>query len=444
MVRGMALLRAMPSLRQPLDFLVQARATYGDVYAVDLGFTKLILFNHPRHAQHILRDRVAIYRKGGALWDSIRTLLGNGLIVSEGDFWRRQRRMMQPHFHRERLNALTNRMVGSIHEGIATLDAAAISGDPINIVPEMANIAMKVIVGTMFGTGVDRADADRVGRDLTYVIDFMLRGMFFRSLPPWMPVPGRRRYQEAVRAIDDVVYRLIAQRQHESGASGDLIMMLLDMVDAETEQRMTNTELRDEALTIFLAGYETSSATVSWACHFLTRHPEHWAALEREVDTVLGGRTPAFADLPRLEYARRILEESLRLVGPVFWLPRQATEDDEIDGWLIPKGATVGVMVYAIHRHPEIWERPEEFNPERFLESRVASRPPHSWLPFGAGQRLCIGKDFAMMEGQLILASLAQRYSMNAVPGRSATAHMGTTLSAKGGVWVRLERRRPR
>lgn len=444
-IRGVPLLRELPLLvSKPLDFLLHGRQTHGDVYTVDLGLTRVTLLHHPRHAQHVLRDQAARYRKGGALWDAIRTLIGNGLPASEGEFWRRQRRMMQPHFHRERLAALVAAMVDAIQEGLAPLDAAAASGRPIDLVPELTNITMKVIVKTMFGTEIERRDADIIAAEMGYVLDFMLRGLLFNALPGWMPVPGRKRYERAVRAIDDVVYRIIDKRRRAGGSSGDLISMLLDSVDAETDQRMTNEEVRDEAVTIFLAGYETTSVAVSWAGHYLTRDPGHAEALRREVDEVLGDRAPAFADVPNLRFARMVFEESLRLYSPAYRISRQAVEDDEIDGWRIPKGSLVFVVVHSIHRHPDVWDRPEEFDPLRFSPDRSASRPPMSWIPFGVGQRICIGKDFALTEGPLILAMLAQRYSMKPVPGREVDVQVGATLRMKNGLWVTLERRQGR
>ncbi|MFO0588399.1 MAG: cytochrome P450 [Polyangiaceae bacterium] len=432
-----------PAARRPIDLLPRLRERLGDVYSIDLGSSRFFALNHPRHAQHVLRDRASIYRKGGALWDSIRTLLGNGLIVSEGEIWRRQRRMMQPHFHRERLSALTEEMVGAIQSRLGPFEAAADARAPIDLAPEIASIAMGIIVRTMFGSGLDRRDADRVTQAMGYALDFMLRGALFQHLPRWLPVPGRARYEEAIRTIDRVIYEVIERRKQALRAApgGDLLAMMLDMVDGETEQRMTDRELRDEAVTMFLAGYETSSTTIAWASHFLADRPEHQAALAKEVDAVLGDRTPTFADLPRLEYARMVLEETLRLHGPVYWLPREALEDDVIDGHVIPRGSTVGVMVYAIHRHPDAWERPEEFDPERFRPARAAARPPGAWMPFGVGQRLCIGRDLAMMEGQILLAMMAQRYTFRPVQGRPTRPYVGTTLTPKGGVWVTLARR---
>ena len=428
-------------LRQQHHYLVAAREIYGDIYTMSLGPLTFIALNRPEQAQHVLVDNARNYNKDSPFWNSLRTLLGNGLPLSEGDFWLRQRRMMQPHFHRQRLVGLTALMMEAIDEGLAELAVKVAPAAPLNIAQVMTQLTMKVIVRTMFGTGLDPAEAEIVGRELAYALDYMVPGMIIQGLPGWVHIPGRHRYQAAVRAIDDVVFRVIERRrQHEEG--NDLISLLLHMVDAETGEQMTAQQLRDEAVTLFLAGYETTASTLSWSWHALTQQPEFQSKLQAEVDAVLGARTLVFADLPKLCYARMVMQEALRLYPPAYWLPRQALADDEIDGFHIPAGSTVAPVTYAIHRHPDIWEAPDVFNPERFAPAQgtEAERARHklAWLPFGAGQRLCIGQDFALMEGQLILARLMQHYHMTAVPSRLAQPAISTTLRPKAGVWVQL------
>lgn len=428
-------------LREQLDFFVNAREKYGDVFVVKLGPTEIIALTHPDHAQHVLRDNAANYCKGGGLWEALRTLFGNGLLVSEGDFWLRQRRMMQPHFHRERLAALVDDMVAAADEGMATWDAAADSGEPFDIARALAHITMKIIVRTMFGAGISEEHADRITEDMTYAMDYLLRGLITQSLPPWVPLPGRERYKAALRTIDTSLLRIIDERRRKKQDRGDLIGMLIDMVDAETGERMTDAQLRDEAVSVFFAGYETTGQALGWSTHFLTQQPAMLRALIDEVDAAIGQRRPTFSDLPSLGYAQRVMREALRLRPPSYWLPRSAIRDDSIDGFPIPAGASVGVMTYAIHHHPAEWERPRDFDPSRFLPERSANRHGLAWMPFGAGQRRCIGSDFALMEGQLVLARMAQRYAISAVPGRRAEVHVSTMLRPKDGVWIRLQKR---
>jgi cytochrome P450 len=439
---GLPFLGSLPAvLSEQLDFFVNARAKYGDVFAVKLGPTEIIALTHPEHAQHVLRDNAKNYWKGGPLWAGLRTLFGNGLPVSDGDFWRRQRRMMQPHFHRERLAELVDLMVEAIDEGMETWDAVAASGEPFNISPALARMTMKVIVKTMFGATITAEQADYVAREMTYAMDYLVRGIVTQSLPPWLPMPGRERYQAALRTIDAIVLRIIDERRREKKDRADLLGMFLAMVDADTGERMTDAQLRDEAVTIFFAGYDTTAQSLNWSTHFLTQKPQMLRALEGEVDAALGSARPAFSDVQRLGYAQRVLREAMRLRPPSYWIPRTAIEEDTIDGFPIPAGASVGVMTYAIHQHPSAWERPKEFDPSRFLPERSANRHGLAWMPFGAGQRMCIGNDFSLLEGQLILARIAQRYALSAVPGRTAAIHVSTMLRPKDGVWVRLQKR---
>lgn len=425
-------------LRKKLDYLVELRERQGDIFTLDLGFMRMVALCHPSHAQHVLRDRARIYGKGNKLWDSIRGLIGNGLPVSEGDFWMRQRRMIQPHFHRESLAAMAELMVDAIDEELASWDAFARSGAPIDIFREMTRITMRVIVKTVFGGQLSQKTADLVGREMGYALDYMLWGLLTHRLPAWAPAPGRKRFKEAVQRIDDVVFDVIASRKAGDGKGGALLDMLLSSVDEETQQRMTKQELRDEAISMFLAGYETTSSALAFAFQHLNQNPEVLRKLVAEIDTTLKGRRPTIADTRALPYAMGVIQESLRLHGPVYWIPRTAQEDDVIDGYPIRKGQEIVVVCYVIHRHPSAWSDPERFDPTRFDPAAVAQRHPLAWLPFGAGQRLCVGKEFALMEGQFILARILARYEVVPVRGRSTTVHVGTTLRPNGGVWVRL------
>jgi cytochrome P450 len=379
------------------------------------------------------------YRKGGPFWDSVRGLMGNGLPVSEGDFWRRQRRMMQPHFHHERLATMADRMIDAIDDQMADWDRAAATGEPFDVARALMHVTLKVIVATMFGSIISVTEADAVGEEMGYAIDYMLRATVTSSLPAWLPMSGRERFRRSVRRIDEVLSSVIARRRG-AGGGGELLGMLLDMVDAETGERMNDQQLRDEAIAIFLAGYETTAATLAWTFHFLTQQADLLVPVQEEVD-LLSGRRPTFADLPHQVRTLAALQESLRLRPTVYWLPRIAVDDDEIDGFHVPGGTFVGVMIYAIHRHPALWEEPDRFDPRRFSPERSQGRPALSWLPFGAGPRGCIGKDFALIEAQLILTRVLQRYQIEAVPGRKAELHVGTTLRPADGVWLRLRRR---
>jgi len=442
LTKGLPLVGSLPQmLKNPFGFLMQARNTYGDLYNLNLGISKMLILNNPRQMQHIMVDNVQNYRKGGGMWDAIRAMLGNGLVVSEGSFWMRQRRMMQPQFHRQRLAALTELMVSAIDEALTTWEKST-KGADFNLAPAFNELTMKVITRTLFGTGLAQDEMDKVSKALDYSVNYILKAIVLNSLPAWMPAPGKKEFERSIKQIDETVYRIITDSRKNSGAENHLMAMLLDMVDDETGEGMTDQQLRDEVTTLFLAGYETTSIALTWAFDFLVHNPEMMEKLRAEVDAAVGSdRLPTFADLPKMPYSRMILQETLRIRPSAWQLPRTAIEDDEIDGHHIPAGTNLIGLIYMCHYHPDEWDKPEVFDPERFQSEKSEKRHKFAYMPFGAGQRKCIGMDFALMEGQLALSMVAQRYTLNKTTENLAEPQLSTTLRPKGGVVVRLEKR---
>ncbi len=307
--------------------------------------------------------------------------------------------------------------------------------------PALNQLTMKVVTRTLFGTGLDKEEMEKVSDSLAYAVDYILKAIAFNSLPAWVPAPGRKQFHKAIKQIDETVYGIIASSRSTRGADNHLLAMLLDMVDDETGEGMTDQQLRDEVTTLFLAGYETTSVVLSWAFDFLSHHPEMMEKLQAEVDSVLSGRLPTMADLHQMPYSRMILQETLRIRPPAWQVMRTAVEDDEIDGYPIKAGTNLMALMYMCHFHPDEWTDPEAFDPERFSPERSETRHKLAWMPFGAGQRMCIGKDFAMMEGQLALAMVAQRYKITKTSEHPAEQQLAATLRPKGGVVVKLEKR---
>lgn len=436
----------LPLMRQPIIFLHEARRLYGDIYTLRLGPFQPIILNHPDHVQHVFRDNVRNYRKGGKLWDIVRDLLGNGLAVSEGDYWLRQRRMLQPHFHRQRLAALTTLMTEAIDEGLSGW--AAHNGASFELEKAFSAVTLKVICKTMFGSGLGQAEIDQVADAMPIIGRYVISGMVTRSLPRWLPLRSGERFHQACQAIDTVLYDVIA-RGRQTLAQGcyddNLLALLLNTVDDESGEQMTDQQVHDEAITIFMAGYDTTAIGLTWTLHLLLQHPDVLTRLQSEIDQVLAGRTPTFADLPQLPYARMVFQEALRLYPPVAWLPRTAIDADVIDGYPIPAGATVVLPIYVIQQHPTFWPDADAFRPERFAATEPAlstgSPHPYAWLPFGAGPRICMGRDFALMEGQLVLAMALQRYRFTPVADRPVTPRLTMAMAPKDGVWVQATRR---
>jgi cytochrome P450 len=423
---------------RPLDFLREMRDRHGDIYTLDLGVLRVAMLNNARHIQHVLVDHAANYSKGGAMWDSVRDLLGNGLPASEGAFWLRQRRMMQPHFHRKRLSGLAAQIVTATQESLAAWDVQM--GKPFNIASAFSPITMRVITRLLFGQALSPAAIDEVGGAMAYMVNYVMLGALTRDLPSWMPRPGARRFQQAKTQADHVINMLVERQRREQLADDTLLAMLVDMVDTESGDTMTTEQLRDEAISMFLAGYETTSLTLAWLFYYLTHHPEVETRLRAEVDAVLGDRPPTFEDLPQLGYTRNVIQETLRLRPAAWWVTRTAVEADEIDNFSIPAGSLVGTVFYGVHQNPAHWEHPERFDPDRFTPERSSGRHKYAWVPFGAGQRQCIGKDLALMEAQIILAMILQRYRFTSVPSRAGARATGT-LGVKGAVTLTLQRR---
>jgi cytochrome P450 len=439
--KGLPLVGSVFSLASdPFRYLLDARERYGDIYTLDLGVMKVVVLNHPSQAQRVFVDNMQAYRKGGGFWDTVRSLLGNGLPVSEGDFWMRQRRMMQPHFHRQKLAGLTTLMVAAIDEALSSWESAVGQQAPFNLSPAFSAMTMKVVCRALFGSGLTPDETTDVQQALVVALDYILQGIVQAALPSWMPAPGRRRHLQAVQTIDRVVYRVIADCRAGKNEN-TLLSMLLGARDEAGGEQMTDLQVRDEVASMFLAGYETTSLALTWACAYLMRQPELLQRLRAEVDGVLGTRTPTFEDLPKLTFTRQLVQETMRLRSSVWQLMRTVVKDDTIDGVHLTAGTQVMIMIHAIHQHPEIWPDPTKFDPERFTPDAVSQRHKYAWLPFGAGQRVCIGRDFALMEAQLALAMLTQRYGLRCLDEGEHQPRLSTTLQPKGGVNVALTRR---
>ncbi len=443
---GLPLIGALPPLLpNPLRYIMEAREKHGDIYTLDIGFRNVIMLNHPRHAQHVLRDNPRAYGKGGPIWDSIRKIIGDGLPTTDGDFWLRQRRMMQPHFHRERLAKLLDLITDAVDGSMDVFEKAANSQAPIDVYHAFSHMTMNVVVQALFGADISKQTAEEVSVEFDYAVKHILASLVTHSLPQWMPVPGRKRFDDAVRLMDKVIYDLIARRRSRgTDAGGDLLGMLIDSVDADTGSGMTDRQVRDEALALLLAGYETTSTALAFAAANIASDPKIANSLNEEFSTVLGQERPALAHLARMPLSNMVLQESMRLHPPSYWIVRKSLQEDSIDGYHIPAGMVVGVVVYVIQRHPEQWDNPDAFDPWRFTPERSVGRHPLAWLPFGSGQRQCIGKEFAIMEGQIALARVLTRYELEPVPERPVKPEFAATIRPYRGAWLRLRRRAPR
>jgi cytochrome P450 len=437
--KGYPLVGIIPKIgRDPLAFFVRMMEEYGDLVYLNMGFRGMYLVSEAEGLKYILQDNNRNYGKG---YDVTKPLIGNGLVTSEGEFWRRQRRLMQPMFHRQKINQFSEVMVDTTNEIIASWEANTRQSAELDVAAEMTRITQQVIARTMFSTDVgDQTDVlcEAFDNGLEYLNQHMFNPLPFIDK---LPTATNRRFKHSLALLNEVMYGLINARRNSGDNPGDLLSMLLQARDEETGEGMSDEQIRDEVLTIFFAGHETTASTLSWTWYLLSQYPEVEARMVAELADVLGGRMPTFEDFPRLVYTRRVVDEVLRLYPPAWMFARTVLEDDEVCGYHVPAGSMLMLSPYVTHRNPAYWDAPETFDPDRFLPERVAERPKYAYFPFGGGPRLCIGRDFALMEAVLVIAVIAQQYQLRLAPGREVHAQPIATLRPRPGVFVNISRR---
>ncbi len=413
---------------------------YGDVVRYDVGRVVAHVLRHPDDIKHVLQENHANYIKGRGL-RKLKIFLGEGLLTSEGAHWLRQRRLIQPAFHRARLEALVAKMARATETMADEWSELASHGETIDVAREMMRLTLEIASTTLFSVST-RGSADKVGGALSVALREAVRRTFaIVELPLRVPTPRNVAYREAMRSLDSVVYGIIAERRKAPGGDDDLLSMLIDTRDEATGEAMTDAQLRDEVMTLFLAGHETTANQLAWTFYLLSKHPAERRRLETEIDTVLGDRSPTFDDLAKLTRTRMTIDESMRIFPPVWMFGRTALEDDVVRGYRIPKRSFVGVSPYLLHRHPAYWKNPEGFDPDRFDATASVGRHKYAYLPFGGGPRVCIGNHFAIMEAQVVLSILSRRFRVELAPGARVELEPLITLRPKGGIAVTVTRR---
>lgn len=440
---GFPVVGVLPDLfrQKPLEFMRNITREHGDFVKVMAGPQPIYVVSNPDYLQRMLRDNYRNYRKPDLLYKSASKVIGNGLVISDGDFWFRQRRMMQPHFHRKYLSLLTETMTHTISGVLETWEGYSESGDVVNMGQEMSRITMGIITNTMFGTDtLSSDDMETISRNMPFLIDHATLRGYMPFIPDWLPLPGDGEFEVKLQNIRDIVTRFIDLKRQEQGESADLISMLLNSVDEETNEQMTNEQLFDEAMTIFLAGFETTSTVLTWFWHVLNENPEIEAKLREEIETVLGKETPDIESLKQLTYSRMVFQETMRMYPPVPLLPRVAVEADNLGDYEIPANATLVMFFYGAHYNPDVWENPDEFMPERFTPEQSKGRSQFAYLPFSAGPRKCLGDEFAMMEGVLAMTMMLQKYKVNLVPEHKVEPKLAITLRPENGVLATIHK----
>lgn len=408
------------------------------------AFQTFIIVNRPDLIKEMLVDKVAIYEKGRLNRQILGPALGNGLLTAEGEFWRRQRRIAAPAFHYRKLQLLATTMTECSVDLADRWEDFADTGRHIDIAQEMMRLTMEIVARTLFSSDLGRS-FDDLGRAVSILIENLgkLSVIDLLGLPEWMPRFRDPAVKDALALLDDMIFRIIEQRRTEGeGAREDLLQMLLDARDPETGEGMSDRQLRDEVITLFAAGHETTAQALSWAFYLLSQDPTQEGLLHEELDRELVGRAPTFDDMRGLERTRMIIDETLRLFPPAFSISRTANKTDRLGGELhVPRGAIITAAPYITHRNPKLWPEPDKFDPERFSDHEVHERHKHAYFPFGAGQRICIGSGFAQTEARMALAVLGQRYRLRLKDGHPVQPQGRVTLRPRFGMKMSIEGR---
>jgi cytochrome P450 len=429
---------ALEVRRDPLGTMQRVGREYGDIVRLPVAMQDRILLNHPDYIQQVLVIQHAKFHKSELTKQVTEPLLGQGLLISEGEFWRRQRRLSQPAFHRSRINEYATAMIEIAEAHMREWR----DGDQRDLAAEMMALTLDVAVRTLFGTSL-AVEPEKVGHAMTFLMRYQIRRQ--RSplrIPETWPTPRNRRATREREFIDSLVYRMIEDRQaqHSSNHRNDLLSLLMDSMDEDGSQ-MTRRQLRDEAMTLFLAGHETTAQMLAWTWYLLSENSSAEERLHQELRDVLSGRPPEAADFGKLPYLQAVMNESLRLYPPAYIIARTSIEPCEIAGYQFPVGATMLMSQWSMHRDPRYYEDADSFRPERWTGGLANRLPPGAYFPFGDGPRRCIGQGFALLEAAIVIGILAQHFRFRLVPGHPVIPEPLVTLRPRNGIRMTLEAR---
>ncbi len=422
----------LPYLRDEIGYLTKAVLQYGDLVRLRLGNLPTYIVVNPEHIEYVLRTHADNFMKD-ELTRWLIPLVGQGLLTSEGEFWRRQRRLIRPAFQLHEIERYATVMVEHTERMLATWR----DGEIRDVHEDMMGLTLGIVAKTLFDAELE-GEAKIVGESIETVMNYFMSPMRWFGIRERLPLPSTLRYRRAINRIDDIIYGFIRRRRESNCDPGDLLSHLLAARDDQEGGGMTDRQLRDEAVTLLLAGHETTALALSYAFYLLSRSPDADGRLAAELDQVLGGRAPCAADVPNLKYTEWVVRETMRLYPPAWGVGRQALADCEIGGYTVPKGTQLFLVIWLVHRDGRWFPDPETFRPERWDHDLVKRLPRCTYFPFGDGARICIGNHFAMMEAVLLLATIAQKYHLNLVAGQRLELVPSITLRPRHGLRMRL------
>ena len=426
--------------QDPLQFLCDCAQQYGGIVPLRLGFSQACFLADPSVIMEVLRERT-IFTKDTPGWVAIRTLVGRGLLGSDGDYWARQRKLIQPIFHQQRIHNYGVLMVQATEHLLNTWQDNTVR----DIHQDMMRLTLSIVMQTLLSVDFGGKEAQAI----EHALDLSMKWFSMQQkqgflLPNNFPLPLTQRYFNAIKLMDDLIYQLIQQRRASKTNTGDLLSMLLQVMDETDGSQMSDRQLRDELATLILAGHETTANALAWTWMLLAQNPKYEAQLHQELDTVLQGRSPTVADIDRLPFTQTVLKESMRLYPPVVLIARSASQSYVLQGVQVPKNCIILTSPWVMQRSDRYFSEPLSFRPERWQDDMEKQLPKGVYFPFGEGPRICIGQSFARMEATLVLATLAQHYQLRLAPGQTIKALPSITLRPKDGLPMTLSLRSQR
>ncbi len=426
--------------RNPLAFLQRNASEHGDFIHYPLGLWEVFQLNHPDLVEHVLVTNQKNYCKNTVQYNTLAKITGRGLLTSDGRFWRKQRRMIQPAFHRQKVLGWGTTMTQAANNMLAGWQTAAQSGQPLDIDEEMMAVTLNIVGEALLGLDL-QADANKLSHAVLAMLDYVVyRSQQPVALPLSVPTPRHRRFHHGLRLLDELIEQAVQNHTQGKGNPNTILSQMLTAVD-HNNQPMSQNQLRDEVITLLIAGHETAASGLTWLFYLLSQNPAVEDKLIAEIDGGLNGRLPTTNDLPNLPTVQRVIDEALRLYPPAWVITRRALEADTLGGANIPANALIIMSPYTTQRHPDFWAQPDKFDPNHFAPEASKERPRYAYFPFGGGARLCIGDQFAKVEMGLVVTAVLQKFRLQLVPNHPVIADPLVTIRPKHGLMMTIYRR---
>lgn len=433
--------RAAELKKQPLDFMISVIKDYPSIAEIKILHRTLVIIADPKLVREILQTKQKYYSKS-SIYEHLKLILGEGLVTSEGEMWKRQRKLIQPSFHKQYINNLFNTMLACTNEMIGEWDEKAESGERFDIAEEMKSVTLQIISKTMLSTDV-KTEARPISTSLAYMGGAIKdKTVKLINFPLWVPTPSNMAFKSHRKVLDNIIYKIIAERKKSGNDKGDLLDMLMLSRYEDTGEPMPDNLLRDELMTIFIAGHSTTATALAWTFYLISQHEEVYKKLKKEVDEVIGDGEITFEHLQQLKYSKACFNEGMRIYPPIWLIGRQANEDNQVGDYTIKKGTDVLISPYIVHHNAAYWKNPDTFDPDRWETDEVKEIDKFAYFPFAAGPRMCIGNNFALLEAEIVMAKVIQTFDFeysNKVP---PIMDPSTTLRMKHGVFIKVKRRK--